>query len=97
MRWLLFLSRLSFICGIFFLAAVSLQIKNWNNDEAITSTIVIIGYAMGMIVVPITDLCYLGLVLAGKKPTRWVPLWLILSNILFLLVLLFYIFYLLPE
>jgi hypothetical protein len=97
MRWLLFLSRLSFICGIFFLLAVSLQIVNWSEDEAIVSTIVIIGYAMGIVIVPITVLCYFGLTLAGKKPTRFVPGWLIIANIFFLLVLLFYIFYLLPR
>ena len=95
MRWLLFLSRLAFICGFFFLLAVSLQIWNWNREEAITSTIIIIGYVMGFVIVPVTDLCYLGLVLQRKKPTRFVPGWLVLSNVLFLFVLLFYIFYLL--
>jgi hypothetical protein len=97
MRWLLFLSRLAFICGIFFLLAVSLRIRNWSHDEAITSTIILIGYIMGFVIVPITDLCYLGLILTRKKPTRYVPLWLVLSNVLFLFVLLFYIFYLLPQ
>ncbi|MDP4263884.1 MAG: hypothetical protein Q8941_15260 [Bacteroidota bacterium] len=91
MRWLLFLSRLSFICGISFLLSLSLLIKNWTHDEAITSTIIVIGHVIGMVVVPVTLLCYLGVVIARKKLT--IPLWLVVSNILFLFVLLFYIIF----
>jgi hypothetical protein len=91
MRWLLFLSRLSFICGICFLLALSLLIKNWTNDEAITSTIIVIGYVIGLIVVPFTILCYIGVLIFGRKLK--VPLWLVISNILFLFVLILYIIY----
>lgn len=94
MRWLLFLSRLAFICGICFVASLCLALFGTDNDEPVSSTILIIGYAMGLLVVPFTILCYLGLVIGGKKLGRIVPPWLIISNILFLFVLLFYIFYL---
>ena len=67
---------------------------NRTNDEMISSTVIIIGYAMGLIVVPFTDICYLAVVVMGKKLTKSVPLWLVLSNVLFLFILLFYIFYL---
>ena len=93
MRWLLFLSRLAFISGIFFLLTVSLQITNWSADEAITSTIVIIGYFLSIFIIPVVNLCYLA-ALAIRKSLNPVPLWLSLANLLLLFLQLFYIFYL---
>jgi hypothetical protein len=93
MRWLLFLSRLAFICGVFFLLSVSLLIKNWTQDEEITSTIIVIGYFMGILIVPFTNLCYLAVLLTRKKLKEIVPLWLVAVNILFLLVLIYYLIY----
>ena len=94
MRWLLFLSRLSFVCGICFLVSLSFLLMKTDNQEPVSSTIVVIGYAMGLVVVPFTVLCYLGMMFGKNKPGKFVPSWLIVSNIIFLFVLLFYIFYL---
>lgn len=93
MRWLLFLSRLAFICGLFFLLTLSLLIKDWIRDESLVSTIITIGFFMGMVIVPVTLVCYLVLWLAGKKPAKKVPRWLIIGNILVMLLLLSYIVY----
>jgi len=93
MRWLLFLSRLAFICGIFFMLTLSLLVKDWIEDETMVSTIITIGFFMGMIIVPVTLLCYLVLWLAGKKPGTLVPRWLIAGNVFVFLILLGYIFY----
>jgi hypothetical protein len=93
MRWLLFLSRLAFICGIFFLLSISLLIRNWAKDEAISSTIIIIGYFIGLIAVPVVNLCYLGVLIIKRKLSAYVPSWLITANIFFLLILIVYIFY----
>jgi heme/copper-type cytochrome/quinol oxidase subunit 2 len=93
MRWLLFLSRLAFICGIFFLLSLSLLIWDWINDESLISTIITIGYFMGLIIVPVTLLCYLVLWLFRKKPATIVPRWLIMANIFVLLILAGYIVY----
>lgn len=93
MRWLLFLSRLSFICGFFFLLSISLRIRNWTHDEVITSTIIIIGYFMGLVVVPVTNLCYLAVWIVKRKLKGFVPWWLITMNVLFLLALTYYIFF----
>jgi hypothetical protein len=93
MRWLLFLSRLAFICGLFFLLTLSLLVKDWLRDESMVSTIITIGFFMGMIIVPITLLCYLVLWIAGKKPATIVPRWLIVANIFVLIILLSYIVY----
>jgi len=93
MRWLIFLSRLAFICGVFFLLSVSLLIRNWTHDEAISSTIIIIGYFIGLITVPIVNLCYLVVFAAKRKLSAYVPAWLVTANVFFLLILILYIFY----
>ena len=85
MRWLLFLSRLSFICGFFFLLSISLRFYNWTHDEVTTSTVIVIGYFMGLILVPVTNLCYLAVWVIKRKLKIYVPRWLIIMNILFLL------------
>jgi hypothetical protein len=91
MRWLLFLSRLAFICGICFLLSLSLLIREWTNGQVISSTIITIGYIMGILVVPATLICYLAVLLRKKTLAPYVPLWLVVSNILFFIVLLIYI------
>jgi hypothetical protein len=92
MRWLLFLSRLAFICGLFFIVSFSLLIRNWAEQDAIVSTIAIIGHVMGVILVPLVNICYL-VVLFWKRDLRsFVPAWLITANIFFLLLLAFYIY-----
>jgi len=91
MRWLLFLSRLAFICGICFLLSLSLRFYEWTKDQDIASTIITIGYFIGILVVPITMLCYLIVVIRKKNLIAAVPLWLIISNVIFLFILLIYI------
>ena len=92
MRWLLFLSRLALISGIFILLAISLRMKDWLKEETMVSTIGVM-YYLGLLLVPITNLCYLVVLLLGKKMPI-VPRWLIIANFIFLIALLFYIFYL---
>jgi len=94
MRWLLLLSRLAFICNIFFLLAVSLQFGNWLPNQDISATIAIIGYVMVVLLNPLVNLCYLILVVIRKKFWTVVPSWLITANILFLIMQIFYILYL---
>jgi hypothetical protein len=91
MRWLLFLSRLAFICGICFLLSLSLRFYEWTKDQDIASTIITIGYFIGILVVPVTMLCYLIVVIRKKNLLAAVPLWLIISNVIFLFILLIYI------
>jgi CBS domain containing-hemolysin-like protein len=94
MRWLLFLSRLAFICGFaFVLSFASLFFKQIENQELL-QTLITIGFVMGAVVLPISLLSYLVLMLAGKKPGTVVPKWIVIANILFLLLLFTYIFYL---
>ena len=94
MRWLLFLSRLAFICGIFFLLSFSLLLQDWILDENLESTIITIGYFMGMIIIPVVNLCYLGVLIVRRRLREFVPAWLVIANVLFLVTLIFFIFYL---
>jgi hypothetical protein len=94
MRWLLFLSRQAFIFGIFFVLAILIRMNILLKEETFFSDIVSIGYFIGLLIVPLTNLCYLIVFLIKKKLRAYVPAWLIISNILFLCALLYYIFYL---
>jgi hypothetical protein len=94
MRWLLFLSRLTFICGLCFLLSVSLLMQEWISNENLKSMIITIGYLMGMIAIPLVNLCYVGVFVVKRKLKEFVPVWLVIVNVLFLLTLIFFIFYL---
>lgn len=90
MRWLLFLSRLAFICGLCFVLSLLLP-AGWVEGQDVAGTIIIIGFVIGMLVVPITLLCYLFALFFKKNWLSRVPLWLVISNIFFLIALLVYI------
>jgi len=93
MRGLLFLSRVAFICNIFFLIAFSLQLSKWIKNEELTSTILMLGYVFVFILSPVVNISYLFLVLFRRKLTHFVPAWLVTANALFLVIELFYILY----
>jgi hypothetical protein len=93
MTWLLKLSRIAFICNLFFLLAFSLQLTKWIHDEQLTSTILIIGYVMGFILNPLANFSYLVFGIFSRKSLIIVPSWLIVANVLFLVIDAFYILY----
>jgi hypothetical protein len=93
MRWLLTLSRLAFICNLFFLLAFSLQLVNWIKNEQITSTVILVGYVMGFILNPLANFSYVVFGIASRKSLKIVPSWLIVANVLFLVIDAFYILY----
>ena len=94
MRWLLFLSRLAFISGICILVWLVLAMMKKESNELFSSTVIIIGYAIGGVLLPVTNLCYLVLLILKKKMRPVVPGWLIAANVFFLVLLIYYIFYL---
>ena len=93
MAWLLRLSRIAFICNLFFLLAFSLQLTKWINDEQLTSTILIIGYVMGFILNPLANFSYLVFGIFSRRSLIIIPSWLIVANVLFLVIDAFYILY----
>lgn len=94
MRWLLFLSRLAFISNCFFLLAVSLQLGRWFRNQDAEATTIIIGYFMSALLNPAALLCYLILFFANKSKLSVVPKWIIIANILFLFLQLYYLLHL---
>ncbi|RYZ54742.1 MAG: hypothetical protein EOO14_13965 [Chitinophagaceae bacterium] len=94
MRWLLFLSRLAFIWGVFFLLAISLQIYRSMPGEQIDTTDVFIGYLMVVVFIPFVNLCYAILYFVNRQKLAAIPRWLLSVNAIFLLLLILYVIYL---
>ena len=94
MRRLLFFSRLAFICNVFFVICFTIQLSNWIKDEQLESTIVILGYVLGIPLNLGVNLSYLITTLFKRQPGKHIPAWLIAANILFLVIQILYIFYL---
>lgn len=94
MRWLLFLSRIAFICNLFFLLTVLLQWRNLGGNEAIISTIIIIGYVFAVLVNPLVNIFYLFMLIRKKQLFQTLPKWLVLTNFIFLLLQLQYLLFL---
>lgn len=93
-RWLVFFSRVAFICNVCFLIAFSVQMTDWIKNEDITSMIALIGYVMGFIINPLLIFCYLLFFIVSRKRLKTVPSWLLTANILFLVIQILYILYL---
>lgn len=86
MRWLLFLSRVAFVCNIFFLLAFSIRYVSWINDPDLVSTILILGWVFVFIFNPVVNICYFWLFISGNKNLKILPVWLLTSNIFFLVI-----------
>ena len=84
MRWLLFLSKLAFVCNLLFIPAFVLQMKNFLLDQVVASYIIIIGFVFAILFNPITNLCYVVAFFSNKKILSLIPGWLIVVNIIFL-------------
>jgi hypothetical protein len=91
MRWLLFLSRLAFICNVFFLLAVSLQLTRWFQNQDAEALVIIIGYFMVAIINPLANFCCLFLFLNNRQQVSVVPRWLLVANFVFFVVQILYI------
>lgn len=92
MRWLLFISRVAFISNLFFLLTVILHFNSFPVDQALVSTIVIIGYALSVFLfTPLVNILYLVFLVLRKKLFALVPKWLIITNFIFLLLQIAYI------
>jgi hypothetical protein len=87
MRWLLFLSRVAFICNLLFVVSAVLQWKPFIANEGIVSTIVISGYFLAVFVFsPLVNVLYVVQAFIRKNGFGVVPRWLVLSNVFFFLI-----------
>ena len=84
MRWLLFLSKLAFICNLAFLVSFIFRATNWLDNHDIRAYIIIIGWVLSVIFNPMVVLCYLMFFLIKRKILAIVPAWLMVVNIFFL-------------
>lgn len=96
MRWLLFLSRVAFICNVCFLLSALLQWKAFIPDQTVVSTIVIAGYFLAVFLLsPLVNVLYGAQALLKKNLFGLVPRWLVIVNFLFfVLQIVFITFYL---
>jgi hypothetical protein len=85
MRWLLFLSKLAFICNIAFLISFVFRVTNWLTNHDLEAYIIIIGWGLSILFNPLVTLCYLIFFWVKRKALAVVPAWLIVMNILFLI------------
>jgi hypothetical protein len=84
MRWLLFLSKLAFICNLAFLVSFIFRVTNWLTNHDIEAYIIIIGWVLSAVFNPIVVFIYLIVFWINRKKLSIVPVWLIVMNILFL-------------
>jgi hypothetical protein len=94
MRWLLFLSRLAFICNVFFLLAVSLQFTRWLRNADLEATIIILGYVLVLVLNPFVNFCVAILYFTKREKLANIPKYLLLANLVFLLLQIIYVIYL---
>lgn len=76
------------------LLAFSLLFSNWNQGEVITSTIITAGYGLSIIAIPLVNMIYFLLFIFKRSVLAMIPKWLLFINVLMLIVLSLYIFYL---
>src|SRR5687767_12178798 len=96
MRLLSFLSKLALVCNLFFLVTVALHFNSFLEDQAIISTVVIIGYAMAVFfLTPLVNISYLVVLISRRKLFDAVPKWLAVTNFIFLLLQIVYILFIL--
>jgi len=94
MQRLYFFSRVAFICNVLFVVCFSIQLSNWIKDEQIKSSVVMLGYVIGIPLNIIVNLFYLGYLVSRKKLSAVIPAWLITANVLFLVIQILYFIYL---
>jgi hypothetical protein len=93
MRPTLFLSRIAFICNVFFLLAVLAKMGVAASSQHLVSIIGIVGYVFVFVFNPLVNLIY-AILLLRRRLVLTVPRWLALANFIFLLLQIQYILFL---
>lgn len=94
MRIILFVSRVALICNFFFLLMVLLHFYSFLENEALLSTIVIMGYALSVFVfTPLVVLLYIILFSLHKRVFDFIPKWLVTTNFIFFVLQIAYILF----
>lgn len=85
MTKVLFLSRVALLCNACFLVTFLLHFVPAIQNGIITSTIVILGNIVSIVMNVLIHLIYLLLRLIGKSVLAAVPVWILVVNFLFLI------------
>jgi hypothetical protein len=71
-----------------------LRWRNLGGNDAVISTIIIIGYVFAIVVNPLVNIFYLFMLIRRKPLLQTLPKWLVLANFIFLLLQLQYLLFL---
>ena len=83
MKGLLFLARVALICNIFFLACFTLaRVPNFIDSQAVAATMIVLGVFLAPFVNFASVLAYL--IARMRKRVVGFPVWLVITNLLFL-------------
>lgn len=85
MRWIYFLSRVTFLCNLIYLLALYMRVNPSFPEVFMTSTIIIIGTVMAFVGTIIVNLVYLWMLVTRVNFSKHLPVWLAIANFLFLL------------
>jgi hypothetical protein len=95
MKRLLFLARLALICNVLFLVCLVLQRRPDSiESQAVKGTMIVLGWFLAPFINFAANTGYLILRLSGKSLNF--PVWLAVTNLLFL-VLQFFIYFIIPS
>jgi hypothetical protein len=95
MKGLLFLARVALVCNVLFLACLVLQrTPDLIGSQAVKGTVIVLGWFLAPFINLSANIGYLIRVM-GKKPEN-LPVWLAVTNLLFLLFQ-FFIHFILPA
>ena len=92
MRWLLFIHRLAFVCNVFFVLAVSLQLGRLFRNPDAEAIVLILGFFMAGVLNPFANLSVLFLFFTQREKISGLPKWLLIVNFVFFVLQLIYFF-----
>lgn len=92
MRLVLFLSRVGFICNIFFIICVLLQLSGFVTENQAFTTALMTGFLLAAIFNPLLVILYI--ITLIRRQLSFVPAWLVWCNIVFFLLQIAYVLYL---
>ena len=73
---------------------MALHFNSFLEDQALVSTVVIIGYALAVFIfTPLVNILYLAFLLLRKKLFDVVPKWMVITNFIFLLLQIAYVIF----
>jgi len=83
MPGLLFFSRVALLCNVCFLATFFMHYIPGLRDGHVSSTLIVLGSVLAVVLNAILNLLYGLLLLAGRLRLTKLPLWLVVANFLF--------------